>query len=250
MARHQRKIMEEAQNEYEEVVEPQAQDHEEAIEAPQTNSKSQEDWQERNWREMRKSHDELKQIAKTQAEIIAQLKQKLEPVEQDEFDSIADDDYIPKGKVEKLVEKKARMIAQNAVKEETERLLRQRDQEQFLDKLKRQYSDFDDVVNVDTLAILEKQDPDLAETIAELKDPYKIGLQSYKYIKALGIADKVPQARRVAEVDKKLEKNAKTVQSPQAYDKRPMAQAFKTTDAERAAIYREMMEYAQKASFS
>ena len=238
--------MEEAQNEYEEVVEPQAKNHEEAINAPQASSKSQEDWQERNWREMRRSHDELKQIARSQAEVIEQLKQQLTPKEVDEFEDIADDDYLPVGKVKQLVEKKARAIVQA----ETQKILQQREQANFLDKLKKQYGDFDDIVNQETLAILEKQDPDLAETIAGLKDPYKIGLQSYKYIKALGIADKVPQARRVAEVEKKLEKNAKTVQSPQAYDKRPMAQAFKTTDAERAAIYKEMMEYASGSGYS
>lgn len=238
--------MEEAQNEYEEVVEPQANNHEEAIEAPQASSKSQEDWQERNWREMRRSHDELKQIARSQAEVIEQLKQQLTPKEVDEFEDIADDEYLPVGKVKQLVEKKARAIVQA----ETQKILQQREQANFLDKLKKQYGDFDDIVNQETLAILEKQDPDLAETIAGLQDPYKIGLQSYKYIKALGIADKVPQARRVAEVEKKLEKNAKTIQSPQAYDKRPMAQAFKTTDAERAAIYKEMMEYASGSGYS
>jgi hypothetical protein len=238
--------MEEAQNEYEEVVEPQAKNHEEAINAPQASSKSQEDWQERNWREMRRSHDELKQIARSQAEVIEQLKQQLTPKEVDEFEGIDDDEYLPVGKVKQLVEKKARAIVQA----ETQKILQQQEQANFLDKLKRQYGDFDDIVNQETLAILEKQDPDLAETIAGLKDPYKIGLQSYKYIKALGIADKVPQARRVAEVEKKLEKNAKTVQSPQAYDKRPMAQAFKTTDAERAAIYKEMMEYASGSGYS
>jgi len=238
--------MEEAQNEYEEVVEPQANNHEEAIEAPQASSKSQEDWQERNWREMRRSHDELKQIARSQAEVIEQLKQQLTPKEVDEFEGIDDDEYLPVGKVKQLVEKKARAIVQA----ETQKILQQREQANFLDKLKKQYGDFDDIVNQETLAILEKQDPDLAETIAGLQDPYKIGLQSYKYIKALGIADKVPQARRVAEVEKKLEKNAKTIQSPQAYDKRPMAQAFKTTDAERAAIYKEMMEYASGSGYS
>lgn len=246
MARHQRIFMEEASNVYEEVVEPQANNHEEAIEAPQASFKSQDDWQEKNWREMRRSHDELKQIARSQAEIIEQLKQQLTPKEVDEFEGIDDDEYLPVGKVKQLVEKKARAIVQA----ETQKILQQREQANFLDKLKKQYGDFDDIVNQETLAILEKQDPDLAETIAGLKDPYKIGLQSYKYIKALGIADKVPQARRVAEVEKKLEKNVKTVQSPQAYDKRPMAQAFKTTDAERAAIYKEMMEYASGSGYS
>lgn len=237
--------MDEAQDVIEEVVETQAENHEEAVEAPQQPIQR-ESPQDRNWREMRRSHDELKNLAKQQAEIIEQLKVQLTPKQKDELDDLADDEYIPVGKVKKLVEKQARLIAEQAAREQ----LQQRDQSQFLDKLKRQFSDFDDVVNNDTLAILENHDPDLAQTISDLKDPYKIGLQSYKYIKALGLADKVPQTRRVKEVEKKLEKNAKTVQSPLAYDKRPMAQAFKTTDSERAAIYKEMMEYASQTGYS
>lgn len=236
--------MDEAQDVIEEVVETQAENHEEA--APVSQQPSRDNTQDRNWREFRRSHDELKTLAKTQADIIEQLKKQLEPKEKDEFEDISDDDYIPAGKVKKLVEKQARLIAEQAAREQ----LQQREQSQFLDKLKRQFSDFDEVVNNDTLAILESQDPDLAQTISELKDPYKIGLQTYKYIKALGITEKVPTARRAKEVEKKIEKNAKTVQTPQAYDKRPMAQAFKTTNEERAALYKEMMGYASQTGYS
>jgi len=83
--------------------------------------------------------------------------------------------------------------------------------------------------------------------IAESKDPYKIALQSYKYIKATGLAHKVPASRRAKEVDKKIEQNAKTIQTPQAFDKRPMAQAFKQTEAEKSQTYNEMMHYANQA---
>jgi len=137
-------------------------------------------------------------------------------------------------------------IAQEIAQRETEKVLKQRDQDQFLDRLKRKYSDFDDVVNADTMALLEQQDPELAETIVDLKDPYKIGMQTYKYVKAMNLNAKVPESRRAKEVDKKLEQNAKTVQSPQAYDKRPMAQAFKMTEAEKNQLYSEMMGYASQ----
>ena len=60
----------------------------------------------------------------------------------------------------------------------------------------------------------------------------------------MNLGDKVPSARRAKEVEKKLEQNAKTVQTPQAYDKRPMAQAFQMSKAEMANIYKEMMGYA------
>lgn len=242
--------MDEAIDAIEDLVETQAESHDEVKEASLQATTPQEDWQERNWREMRKSHDELKTLAKAQAEVIEQLKVQLTPKEIDELSEIGDDDYIPAGKVKKLVERQAQIIAQKAVREETQRIHQEQEQSQFLNKLKRQFSDFDDIVNNETLSILENQDPDLAQTISDLKDPYKIGLQSYKYIKALGLASQVPQVRRTNEIEKKLEKNAKTVQSPLAYDKRPMAQVFKTTDAERAAIYKEMMEHASKASYS
>ena len=75
-----------------------------------------------------------------------------------------------------------------------------------------------------------------------------MGLQSYKYIKALGIVEKLPESRHKKEVVQKLEKNAKAVQSPTAYDKRPMAQAFKATQADSKKLYEEMMFYAGQAS--
>jgi len=164
--------------------------------------------------------------------------------EVDELDAIGDEEFIPKGKVNKLVEKKAARIAEEIAKRETEKFFQQQKQSQFMDRLKSKYSDFDEVVNSETMALLEEQDPELATTIADLKDPYKIGMQCYKYMKAMNLAEKAPQARRAKEVDKKLEQNAKTVQSPQAFDKRPMAQAFQMTKQELAGIYKEMMGYA------
>lgn len=71
--------------------------------------------------------------------------------------------------------------------DELEMQLQQQSQFNRLNSLKGKFSDFDEVVNPETLAILEEQEPELAQTICELKDPYKIGVQSYKYIKALNI---------------------------------------------------------------
>ncbi len=208
--------------------------------------KPQESQEEKEWvRNLRRQQRELNHIVKSQQEVIEQLKaaQVAKP-EPDEFDAISDAEYLDKGKIKKLVVKEAQRIAQKEAQVQAERLIKERDQSQFMDKLKRQFNDFDDVVTPESLAILEEQDPELANMIAELKDPYKIGLQSYKYIKALNLTEKVPQARREREIEKKLEKNAKTVQTPQAYDKRPMAQAFQLTDVEKKNLYSEMTKYA------
>jgi len=203
------------------------------------------------WGEMRRMNNELEKKAKMQEELIAQLlsaqKQAPVPVEKDELDSVPDEDYIPKGQVKKLLHKEreqARKIAQ----EEAQKVLQQQEQAKFLDRLKSKFSDFDEVVTPETLEILETEDPELAKSIAEVGDPYKMGLQTYKYIKSMNLGSKVPSSRRVKEVEKKIAQNEKSVQSPQAYDKRPMAQTFEMTEALKNELYKEMMGFARMAS--
>jgi hypothetical protein len=197
--------------------------------------------------EMRRRQRDLERDLQMQREINEKLMKLATPPEKqevDELDAIGDEEFIPKGKVNKLVEKRATRIAEEIAKRETEKFFDQQKQSQFMDRLKSKYSDFEEVVNPETMALLEQQDPELATTIVELKDPYKIGMQCYKYMKAMNLGDKIPAARRAKEIDKKLEQNEKTVQTPQAFDKRPMAQAFKMSKQELSAIYKEMMGYA------
>jgi len=197
---------------------------------------------------------ELKQLREAQMQMMqAQLaaQQPQRQVEPDEFDKIGDEEFIPFSKVKKLAEKNSQKVLKNAeelVKQEVARALQKREQDQFLDRLNRQYSDFSEVVNPETLSILEEKEPELAATIADLKDPYKIGVQSYKYIKAMGLSKAATESRREKEIDKAIAKQEKAVQSPMALDKRPIAQAFKLTDAMKKDLYREMHGYAAMAS--
>lgn len=217
---------------------------------------SQEETQERNFKALRESKKEAERRAHElerklmmQEEMMAQLLNKAAPQatpQVDEVDSVPDDDYIPKGYVKKLL-KKEREEARKIAQEEVQKTLQEQDKARFMDKLKSKFSDFEDVVNPETLELLEQEDPELASTIMDLKDPYKMGLQSYKYIKSRGLAEKAPAARRTKEVEKKIEQNAKTVQSPQVYDKRPLAQTFQLTEAMKQDLYKEMMRYATNA---
>jgi hypothetical protein len=219
------------------------------------------DRQDRNWKELRRAKDELERKSKMQDEMIATLianqsrQQPVQKNEPDELDSIGSDEFIPKGKVDMLIEKKAARIAQEIAQKEAEKIIKQRDQAQYKDHLLRKYPDFDEIVNPETIALLEEQDPELANTIAEIKDPYKIGVQAYKYIKAMKIVEKAPEARRSRETEKKIEENSKTVQTPLAYDKRPMAQAFNYADINsdkklQSELFKEMNKYAGMAGFS
>jgi len=237
-----------------EVATPQDTSEHVAIEN-QANEAPIESKQDRNWREMSRKQQQLENELRSQREmneklIHLQLSQQQQHIkaEPDELDILDDAEFLPKGQVKKLVEKEKAKIVQAAI-EEMETRARKRDEGQFLQKLKAQYSDFDDVVNTDTMALLEQTDPELAATIVDLKDPYKIGVQTYKYIKAMNLASQVPNSRRAKEVERKLEANSKTVQTPQAYDKRPMAQAFKMTESEKDNLYREMMGYASGSGY-
>ena len=206
------------------------------------------DEQERNWKNMRQRQKEMEIAIKQKDEILEKLLQSQKPqaptpiVEEED----PDEDYVPAGRVKGIARRTVQPLEKKI--QELEARLSQQDEDKKIRQFRKQYPDFDDVVNVETLELLEKNEPDLAATIAQMKNPYTMGLHSYKYIKALGLADAVPNARRVKEVDKKLEKNSKAVQSPQAFDKRPMAQAFKSTAADQKRLYEEMMQYASQAS--
>ena len=197
-------------------------------------------------RELKQLRDSQMQIIQAQLANGASVRQEV-----DEFDKIGDEDFIPSGKVKKLVEKNSQKVLKNAedlVRNEVERQIKKQQDTQFMERLNRQYSDFSEVVNPETLSILEEKEPELAATIAESRDPYKIGVQSYKYIKAMGLSQTAKETRREKEVDKAIAKSEKAVMSPMAMDKRPIAQAFKLTDAMKKDLYREMHGYAALAN--
>jgi hypothetical protein len=235
--------MEEVLNVAEEgIVAPQTENH--SLEAPK---ESFEDKQERNFKELRRQKQTLERELREQREEIERLKRvNTPPPAPDEIDLIDDSDLLSKGHVKQLIEKQARIIAQ----QQAEEFHKKQQQSQFMVNLKQKYSDFEDIVNPETLSILEEEEPELASSIAEMKDPYKMGLQSYKYIKSSGIDKKVFSKRREKEVSKAIEKNEKAAQTPLAYEKRPMAQAFQFGDAEKKALQQEMYHYASQAGFS
>lgn len=207
------------------------------------------DKQERNWKETRRKQREAEMKIKAQEELIEKLLKANNPSvpekapEPDEFANIAADDYLTKEQSERLAAKRAEEIAEKKYRQ----MEAQREQERFMERLKSEYSDFTDVVNPDSIAILEEKQPKLAQTIADLKDPYKMGLQTYHYLKAMNYGGEASDKRHAREVEKKIEKNEKIVQSPQAYNKRPMAQAFQSSEAEMSKLYEEMMGFANQA---
>lgn len=251
------KYMEEDQNSVNEEVAPHDQDSVEMeteqplVDQEQSEgSHEPEDKQERNWKELRRKQREIEVKAKAQEEFIEKLLKEREhkstPAQEpvvDEFADIDPDDFPTWKQTEKRIEKQAALIAEKKYQE----LRAREEQSRFAERLKAKYPDFQDVVNPDSISYLEQNEPELAETIAELKDPYKMGLQTYHYLKKANNSDDVSEKRHAKEVQKKIEKNENTIQSPQAYNKRPMAQAFHMTKAEKSKLYEEMMSHAGRA---
>jgi hypothetical protein len=204
---------------------------------------SQEDVQERNWKAIRQKQADLERQLREKDEFIQKviLSQQPQVLQKNEEVDLAPDEYANYGGVHK--------VAQKTVQPLEQKLKQLEDQIAYQNFLK-EYPDYEQTVTKEALSLLEQEKPKIAEKLLKLKDdPLAMATLSYEYIKAYNIGDKLPQARRVREVEKKLEKSSKTVQSPLAYDKRPMAQAFRETDADRKAIYEEMMGFAAGSGF-
>lgn len=246
-------MTEEVQNSEVQEVAPQEQNEVNEVNEPQ---RSQEPVTNQHLKAMRLKNAELERELKQLRDMQMQMMQaqigNAAPAKQeiDEFDSIGDEEFIPLGKVKRLAERNSQKVLKNTeelVRQEVQKALKKQEDNQFLDRLNRQYSDFNEFVNPETLSILEEKEPELAATIAELKDPYKIGVQSYKYIKAMGLSASAKDDRREKQIDKAITKSEKAVASPMSYDKRPIAQAFQLTDAMKKDLYREMHGYAALA---
>lgn len=166
------------------------------------------------------------------------------PIEPDIIQEIEREEYVPGEKVARALKKQKEDFRKEL--DEVKKTYAAQHQQNLFSDLKREYADFDEVVTSETLAILEETNPKLAHAIAASKDPYSIAIQSYEYIKAKGLTNKL-QSKRMQETDSRIEQNKTTIQSPQAFDKRPIAQAFKMTDDMKKDLYREMTGYAQQA---
>lgn len=165
---------------------------------------------------------------------------------EDIIQAIAKQDYVPGEQVAQAL-REQRGDFDRELAEIKKTFVAQQQNARITD-LKREFPDFDQVVNPETIAKLDETNPRLAHLIAKNGDPYEMAVQTYEYIKASGLfSSQQQESRRAKETDMKIEQNKKTVQSPQAFDKRPMAVAFQMTDALKKEVQKEMYHFAQHA---
>lgn len=196
-----------------------------------------------DWRAVRQQLKELKLANQEKDELLRQVLERQQSIPDEP--ELPDEEYPNHGTVKKAT-KKAIAPLEKELQELKSQVAYQK-QQSMLSTFRQKYSDFDDVVNAETIALFEERKPELAAQIGEIKDPYRMTVQTYEFIKALNLAADVPTKRRQKEAEKMLDKNSKTMQSPQAYDKRPMAQAFRLSEADKSSLYDEMMQFGSMA---
>lgn len=225
--------------------------HEAENQTPQEESQT-ETWkqkQERNWQATRQKIADLERQNQQKEEVLRQMwemQQAQKKQQVPEEPSPDPDEYASYSGVQKVTQKTVAPLQKDLEQLKSE--LAAAKQRELFATMRQKYADYDDVVNPETIALFEEKEPELSQSIAAINDPYKMTLQAYKFIKSSGILEEVPGKRRQKEATKMLEKNSKTIQSPQAYDKRPMAQAFKLTEKEKSNLWDEMNQYASMAS--
>lgn len=249
---------------HQETAAPQAESNQETVAAStEVQAQSSPDQQDKSWiKKVRRDRDEAirkaeeaERKSKLQEELIRQLManqgqaQAASQNEEDILDQIQREEYVPGEKVAKAIKREREEFRKqlDEIKKMQEKQLIARQEED----IRKTYSDIDDVVNPDTLDMLKETNPKLFNRVANLLkvDPMDGAVFAYETIMAAGIVDQLPGSRRAKEVEKKLEQNKKTIQSPTTFDKRPMAQAmsYPETKAARAALWAETERYASMA---
>ena len=141
----------------------------------------------------READREARTRAEMEAEMLkremAEIKQMLQPKESDPLDDV--EDYVDparlRAKLEKertAFERKAKEIAKNTY-EEIERSRVENEKKNFMQKLHKDFPDFDQVMNESNILALEKSDPVFLEAVLAVPDDYERRRMTYNKIKGM-----------------------------------------------------------------
>lgn len=193
---------------------------------------------------------EKEREARIKAELEAQMRQKeleeikeyLKPKEKDPFDD-SDDVIDPElrsrieaklAKERSTFERKAEEIAKSTY-ERIQREKEEAEKKNYLQKLRGEFKDYDDVVSEQNLAVMFEKDPVFAEAALKIPDDYDRRKLVYARIKALGPQEEAPSVK-----DKVLEnqKNPYHVPSGSAPTSNAVDYDLNTRESREAAYKR------------
>ncbi len=200
---------------------------------------------EENWAEAQRGIKERdRQIYELRTQLESSKPKMAEaPVEDDELSKMSKDDILTVAQAEKLVLKRAEKIAETVV--------RRREASMVDERLGTKFTDYADVVSKEAIDILKQQEPELAQSLWNLRDdPYAQGVAAYKMIKRLGIGKEEEEPESMEK--KKAIENSKKPVSVQAVTKSSAignAHLFENglTKELKAQLHREMEECRKRA---
>lgn len=178
---------------------------EQAIAQPEIETQAQKESSDKelNFRRLEAAREAEKE-ARIRAEMEAQhlrkdleeIKQMLQPKEADPLEGV--EDYVDPARLRATLakerstyERKAEEIARKTF-EKLENQRAEQEKGRFLERLKRELPDYDQVMNESNIAQLEKIDPVFLETVLAVPDDYARRQMTYKKIKSLPKAEAKP----------------------------------------------------------
>lgn len=135
------------------------------------------------------------------------IKQMLQPKEKDYLDDLQDISDLDPAKFKAILaqkeaqfKKEAKQIAKSAIDEHEQ----QKRKTNFRDELRRQYHDYDSVMNEQMIAHISETEPDALGAISAIEDPYVRCEKAYHFFKK-----KMPtQKQELPSIKEKVEENA------------------------------------------
>ena len=204
--------------------------------------RSQENDQDRNWKEARRKMQELERRARDQEELIQKLTKPQAPHEEDELEKIGDEDIVTKAQAKKLAIRMAEQIAQKVMKE--------REASTVDERLQLKYPDFAQVVTKENIELLKETEPELAESLGYNPDPFKQGVAVYKLLRKAGMGAEAEKSSH-KEKEKAIQNGQKPV-SVNAVTKQSAignAHLFENglTKELKSSLWKEMREASRRA---
>jgi hypothetical protein len=223
--------------------------------AASQSKESEQSSQQKNFAALRKKTEALEnqlqesqQLSQRQQAMLDQMQARFQPA-QDEFDSLPNDELIDKAKLQRIREKDRENFRKEA-EQVARQTYAQLDNENFAQKLKYAYPDYDQVVNSANAEKLQEKDPEFMSLLAEVKDEFKRREMAYKKMKKLASEEEKPKvkAQDVVEENRKAAGNFFTP-SGQGPMNNPYGFEFDVRNPQAKAQAYQKLKAAQKRAF-
>lgn len=163
-----------------------------------------------NWAEMRRQMREKdQQIDELRRDYQSIARKDPPKEEEDELAGLAKDDILTVAQAEKIAHKMAKKAAEEAI--------RQRDVSTVDERVQLKFADYAEIVTKENIELLKQTEPELAESLYHIPDPYKQAVAAYKLLKKVTVKKEDPMSlekkKAMENSQKPMSVNAVTKQS-------------------------------------